>query len=425
MSPDSFLKQAHQQLSSNPYNRLSLHTQNIINKSDYVADIHCHLFDIKTINIKYLALRLFKDMIGLRSRGLDNIEDPYTSEQYNKAFDTDEDWSDFIHDLENRTTTRGLLDVIDNRSLLWKKSMREVYNYYLKHYRVNQYAQLTGKDLIVTALMMDLEMGWGIKTRKSFQEQIQELKELSQTAAVLPFFPIDPRRADNGELYQLFLNAFPSQGASFFGVKVYPGLGFLPSDYRLMPIYQICQEKNIPVLTHCGGEAVTCNNNNITAYRLDEQLVINKGTRQEVAFACNQPQEWLPVLERFPKLKLNFGHFGGDESWQKQSESDDSRRVKTILEIMAAYPNVYADFSFNIVDPSLYQAFIKTLKQSLNNIEQELVLNRVLFGSDFWVVCGSGDLQESQAIFLQQLENDTNYNYIHALMRENVDRYLF
>lgn len=42
----------------------------------------------------------------------------------------------------------------------------------------------------------------------------------------------------------------------FFGVKIYPSLGYLPSNPQLMEIFGLCEKKRIPVTAHCSGAIV-------------------------------------------------------------------------------------------------------------------------------------------------------------------------
>lgn len=445
MDSSTFLEKANQLISSSPLDRLSPKTRAIVEKDNYIIDVHCHFFDIKTINIKYVLLRFIKDLLGLRDNDVFiETEDPkiqYLNISFdeihkkklldNKA-DTNEDWNAFLEELDyvskqsniqlndKSVANRGIKDILKNIKLITRKNMTEVYQYYLDKYALSQYetARLNTKDLIVTALMMDLESGWEIKVRKNIKEQIQELKQISLEKPILPFFSVDPRRAeDDGEfnLYKLFLEAFTSENSSFFGVKIYPGLGYLPSDYRLLPIYEICQEKNIPILTHCGGESVTTHHKKIEVFRLNNKVIIEGRNRQDVASQLNDPKEWIYVLEKFKNLKLNLAHFGGEGSWNELKKAGvPPSKIATIITLMNEYPNVYADFSFNLINGELLNTYKNELELS------EVVLNKSLYGTDFWVVCGTGNLQKKQQDFLSRLKE-----YIDKLVYHNPKRYLF
>ena len=68
---------------------------------------------------------------------------------------------------------------------------------------------------------------------------------------------------------------------------------------------------------------------------------------------------------------------------------------------MMRNPNwkVYADFSFNVVEEELYNAFQNQLD---NNAD---VKSRTLYGTDYWVVLPKGDLLAKQSRFLTQMVN--------------------
>ncbi|MEM7574984.1 MAG: amidohydrolase family protein [Bacteroidota bacterium] len=444
MKPSEFILLARQQISSDPMSRLSAVTQEVLDRNNYIFDTHCHFFDVKTVNIKYLLLRFLKDKLGLRDdQVMVPSNDPnvhYLATSYdqlherdilNKGADTDEDWQQLLAEIDyvdeqqiqaskgTNKNTRGIFDIIDNRSLLLKDNVTEVYEYYLSKYAINQYnhPHLKDKELIVTLLMMDLESGWEVKVRKNMRKQMQEIRDLCRKYPVLPYFPVDPRRthvAGIFNLYELFLEAFRPGEESFFGVKVYPGLGYLPSDYRLLPIFEICQEKNIPIITHCGGEAVTTHEPDLKAFRLDDPVTISGESRQKVAAELNHPKEWLPVLEKFPNLKINLAHCGGGSAWAAYGKNGYNDKVETIIQMTRDYPNVYADFSFNVINSSLFNTY-KAVISAYGNMRE-----RALFGSDYWVVCGTGNLKKKQSQFFSQLSQ-----FIPELVLENPKKYLF
>ena len=110
-----------------------------------------------------------------------------------------------------------------------------------------------GIDLC-TPLMMDMAYceGFGGAT-KSFEEQLAEteaavaaVNAASGRTRMLPFVAADPRRPD---VVHIVCDAL--EGGAFKGVKVYPVMGFEPSDRRLYPIYDYCAAHRVPVTAHC------------------------------------------------------------------------------------------------------------------------------------------------------------------------------
>ena len=54
----AFIEQAHERISDDPASRLKEAARAVIARGNFVADAHCHLFDARCINAKYLAVRM-------------------------------------------------------------------------------------------------------------------------------------------------------------------------------------------------------------------------------------------------------------------------------------------------------------------------------------------------------------------------------
>jgi predicted TIM-barrel fold metal-dependent hydrolase len=393
---------------------------------------------MKTINKGYFLLRGLKDMVGLKSGESEGVE--YSEEAiYQESSEYDEDWEDNLEKTlseptlqfhDPRNPTKGFIDIVRMRSLLGMKKMEDVYWYYISRYSLaNHFPGVPQKNVITTVLMMDLEMGWNLrgKIRKSAFEQIDEIKELATKFPVLPFLACDPRRAefDNPKenLYSLFNKAF-CKGSPFFGVKIYPAMGYYPSDYRLWPIYEICNELGLPIVSHHGGETVSSEKLQTKVFHGTDEVSLNFPNRKALAHELNNPAHWGLVLEKFPNLRLNFGHFGGYETWSSSNPvpvtKDPQRRKETIFGFMEKYPNVYADFSFNLEEETI----VANLKNVIVN--DDLIQSRTLFGTDFWVVNPAGDLNQMQQEFLEYMERSVaSLELPKKLCIDNPKRFLF
>lgn len=427
-------------LLENPIDRCSPKVRELL-EQNYIIDVHSHLFDIRCINKWYFILRFVKDALGIKSynKGLNSV---YFSEeeiyQYINLYD--DNWeNDLLDEFDNQNLNqnfglknagnKGIIDYWNARKFLSFKRMSSVYKHYINNFSLAEnFKDVPKKNVLITALMMDLETGWNTRIRKTFYQQIKELKTLSKNYPVLPFLFCDPRRADitnnkRKNLYDLFNFAF-CETQSFFGVKIYPALGYDPSDYRLWPIYKICEEYKIPVLTHCGGETISTASTTLLIYEGANPVTLNTNNRKEMAKELNDPIRWKLVLEKFPNLKLNFAHFGGYETWEEVTqlnESDDPQhRKETIINFIKNYPNVYADFSFNLVENHLS----KNLKSILYYSEE--VRNKTMFGTDYWVVNPEGDLRREQKEFLNIMYNGIpELDLPQKLCFDNPKRYLF
>jgi hypothetical protein len=96
---------------------------------------------------------------------------------------------------------------------------------------------------------------------KNFATQLEEVKNIKRSYPdnFFPFLGVDPRhlsgvalrdwvkekltdghQKETGELYTYF-----------YGIKIYPALGFFPFDPALDELYAYAQEYGIPIMTHC------------------------------------------------------------------------------------------------------------------------------------------------------------------------------
>jgi predicted TIM-barrel fold metal-dependent hydrolase len=354
------------------------------------------------------------ETFGLENFGEDSLLSNNEDELYkaieNDDMNTDKDWEKLDYELEN------LIDLTEEYELfgydlkqalkvMKKDNMKDVLDFYLNSFSLLNTPKYKNKPFVTGVLLMDLETGWGIMPKKKLLEQIIEIKEIIGSRNIIPFLPIDPRRCDkqdgNENLYNLFLKAFNDKGNSFFGVKCYPSLGYLPSDMRLDPIFKICSEKNIPVMTHCGGEIVSTYEKSFNYHSETgiKNFIIPGDNRTERAKFLNDPSRWEPVLKKYNNLKLCFGHFGGDTNWEEYSKTGNNERIQKIVSMMKNPEwNVFADFSYNVVEENLFDAFCSFL---YSNRE---ITHKILFGTDYWVVLPAGDLLKMQESFIEKID---------------------
>ncbi len=150
----------------------------------------------------------------------------------------------------------------------------------------------------------------------------------------------------------------------------------------------------------------------------DETLLlklVHKAKSKKIRELFGYTDEKTPLKHDLRKLKLCFAHFGGDDEWERFMEHDRdnyaSQLVVNPLEgiqflkgedgevspgkpeqiwkyvdwysiicsLMLQYPNIYADLSYIIHSPGIQPL----LKQTLEN---NVLKDRILFGTDFYVV---------------------------------------
>lgn len=419
MDTETFLKTAREQISDNPSDRLTEKARVALLDKDCLIDVHTHIFDRKCITIGYLLLKMgtshLKDLFNLEAFSdkdslLNKEEEEVYQMMMENNLDNEEKWQQIKQEMEKVVEITDSSEFLSNKikdafSIVFKKnSMLEILDYYMSNFSINTLDSYKVHPMVLGVLMMDLETGWGKTPKKKYLEQIKEIKEITGKRAILPFLAVDPRRSDLADreenLYELFLEAFKDPVTSFYGVKCYPSLGYLPNDDRLDPIFQICAEKNIPVLTHCGGESVSTFDRSI---RVKEDgsykdFRIPGDSRTERARYLNGPEHWEPVLRKYNTLKLNLAHFSGNSDWEEYEKKGSHSRINKIKEMLKNPSwNVFADFSYNVADMKTFNRFQKELDS-----EPE-IREKVMFGTDYWVVIPSADLLEMQKQFCLQM----------------------
>jgi predicted TIM-barrel fold metal-dependent hydrolase len=439
MTAEEFKKRALEEIGLKPLDRISKPVQDAL-EADPIFDSHIHIFDKDSINTQYFIVRFLQEKIsGSRSieeeppkaeilqslQQAEDIEEAYRAISAQKPFNNWLEISDAFD--KNFPQSRSMRLSWELASFLTKyvakEGMQPILEDFLENAALNNLAQFQDRKLITAVLMMDMGKAWHTEASKSVSAQIEELRQIATQHPILPFFAIDPRRAeDEGEehLYELFLKAFKKVEGSFFGVKVYPCLGYLPEDYRLLPIYEICEQLQIPITTHCGGETVSSFDEKIKVYDINgQQHFIDQGSRVDNAFYLNDAERWRPVLEGFPKLRLNFAHFGSEKAWDDQADELPTQmyqaRVDTIKEFLAFYDHVYSDFSFNVVVDDTYENFNQT---ALSN---DLLQKKVIYGTDYWVALFYGNMLDAQQAFFEALDD----SLIEKLVLENPMHFFF
>jgi len=336
-------------------------------KSENVEfDTHCHFFNNEYIPEKYLKLRF-----PLHSK---------------KFLDNTEKFLDMINpfsDTDKMSYFAYFMNFI-------RKTSPEIADYFINIHSPNT---------IFCPLLMDMTQG--IKGEvASLTKQMDDMKLIMNKYPnqILPFIAIDPNNPDAKEI---FIKAF-SDEYNFFGVKIYPSLGYLPSHPILMDIFDICQEKGIPVVTHCGGDSVHTTEKRITSIFLDydskNRLIkhtekVKFQTASDYGTYFNSPSKWEPVLRTFPNLKLNFGHFGGSSHWLKLKVNNIDNKVLRIIDLMLRYKNVYSDVSYSLSDPTIFSIFVELYKKN------KILRERTLFGSDFFMVVTEGKYKNMRTNF--------------------------
>ncbi len=346
-----------------------------------------------------------------------------------------------------------------NIALLSKnRSQRYIYTVLTKSYPA-------GANFVVLPMDMDyLKAG---KPSFNYLQQLDELIKLKQHPdhglTLKPFVFADPRRfAAQPGYYQTVIDCLEKH--EFSGIKIYPALGYYPFDKHLLELFLYACKNEIPVLTHCIRGVIfyrgmkkaewdfhpvfkekwegkedkmklkefknidfTVNFTHplnylclldpvflkIVLFDLKEGEPLTDKLYKLYGFIKAATAEESELLNDLRKLKLCFGHFGGEDEWEKYIAADRNNydnkfaqsplyfqqfqnpalaaswKQETWYSIIRSiimnpdYPNVYADISFIIYDEKI----IALLKSSL---QVPHLRERILYGTDFYVVRQKG-----------------------------------
>lgn len=313
---------------------------------------------------------------------------------------------------------------------------------------------------IYVPLMMDLEWGANSQNKKfkgmiTYEDQVKFISEQVKRFPfrLFPFIMFDPRRDDSFELCKKALEEL-----GFAGIKMYPPMGYFPNsvnyeclnaksechdeikrdklrkmalgddendndyrlkemDERLEELYNYCEKNSVPITTHAGSSG---------AYDID--------MTQGQANTFSNIDNWQAVLEKHPKLKLNFAHFGGnyihttDPAVREQAET----WRKKVTKLLKAYKNVYADISYHNMGLESNSFGDKEYHQNQADIEKyffelEEVLesgdltSKILFGTDTPMISHTW----SEKDYVEQFKRYVKKPYLNKVLSDNPARFLF
>jgi predicted TIM-barrel fold metal-dependent hydrolase len=277
------------------------------------------------------------------------------------------------------------------------------------------------------------------ENQKPFETQLEQVKDIKRfyPRNFFPFLGIDPRHKGGVNMVNWAKDYFEkgvtdAQGVVFpyfCGIKLYPALGFFPFDPRLKELYSYAEQNEIPVMTHTtrvgsqyigaqieslipkAPDMLGADLNANTAAAKDSIIkriatFYNNGWVKNSKigdndFACDlfgHPENYILLLENFPKLKICLAHMGGsneiltnpsDSDVQKVRKVDSPAWFDRIQSMMIEYPNLYTDISYtlssfgNEKEQEVLDRVIKLL--GMNDKQGQPLAKRVLFGTDFFM----------------------------------------
>lgn len=272
------------------------------------------------------------------------------------------------------------------------------------------------EDTKFIVLPMDMAFMGAGKVDRDYHEQIETLCMLaSKNPKVIPFFHADPRRPD---VFEFFKESVEHNGIQ--GLKLYPPLGYYPYDKGLDEIYAFCEQKNLPIIAHCSPY-------NPVRYKGKKKALLHylsqsiepietKGKkRKELCSHFTNPLNYLQVIEKFPKLKICFAHFGSSYYWEKfiADPGDKNNWFSIIRKLIREHTNFYTDISFTL-NKREYFSLLKVL------LSEPETRKKILFGSDYYMV----ETECDERRFGLDLRAYLGEEYFEQIAIRNVEEFL-
>jgi predicted TIM-barrel fold metal-dependent hydrolase len=305
-----------------------------------------------------------------------------------------------------REMARGLLagNGAISRYVQWVKTLlldrRDTVSQLISLYAPN------GRSCLFTPALIDFSYWLEDEPRSDLESQIRVMEMIQRSqapAAVRCFVPFDPWRqlvgasaAEQKQALELVKWAIEDMG--FLGVKLYPPMGFKPTDNArvrqsypkrakriagfparldgaLGQLYEYAQASGVPIMAH------TAHSNGAAAGYSDRA----------------SPQGWRPVLQRYPKLSVNFAHFGGFEQSRANPASVDWEILFSRLIKELGNNRLFADMSYLAEllpdrDPKIADHVRRSLRQYVQANDSKV--RSLMYGSD-WIMLGKEQAFES------------------------------
>lgn len=306
----------------------------------------------------------------------------------------------------------------------------------------------------------------------SYETQLEEVKDIKRyyPSTFFPFLGIDPRHKSGDQLVE-WAKSYFEKGVKdkstgrvypfFSGIKLYPALGFFPFDIRLEPLYHYAQENNLPIVSHCtrvGSQYIGSQIQNLIPRNPDmlsakdhaevttvQESITNRinkyyekgwvanskiGNNDLACDLFGHPENYIPILKKFPKLKICLAHMGGSEEianstkgdLSKIREVDPKNWFEHIKEMMISYPSLYTDVSYTISDFHSKESIVfKNVEQFLTTQDRsgQPLATRVLFGTDFFMA-----EQERHEVDLYAIGKENLSQWWDKIARDNTQQFL-
>jgi len=208
----------------------------------------------------------------------------------------------------------------------------------------------------------------------------------ARNGELYPFIAFDPRRP--GMIDALLNGNFFSGDAKFYGVKLYPRMGYHPQSKPMDSVYKFCNDNHLPIIFHCGKSGFPPS---------DTWKYYDYGN----------PANFEAVVQKYPDLKIDFAHLGSSDPTYDWSN--------TIIRLINENENVYSDLS------------CYTNTDELNPIRKfwdynSRLRSRLMFGTDFDVMYFTDKV--TMQIYYNNFKSIFNLEELKILMHDNPERFM-
>lgn len=245
----------------------------------------------------------------------------------------------------------------------------------------------------------DVQMSLGYASHMDELVQLQK----AHPENVFPFLAIDPRRPGAINLLTGKHELITPDGP-FYGVKIYPALGYLPTHPDLYPVYSHCAKRGIPISAHCSPSGLPTLARQIRVWSRNPDIegeVVSFGPGRSPLRYFGHPDRWRPVLEAFASdgLKLNLCHFGGNQETMRYGEGWPGTWTGRIVDLMRDYRgHVYTDIGYHSSGGSA--ECIETILAKDPDVAQYL-----MFGTDYVMIMLEKELDGKLDLYFHKFED--------------------
>lgn len=321
-------------------------------------DVHCHIFNIEDIPLATF-IRRFGIVMSIILRNF-------------KFMSKDDKIRKFVSVSEKRRSDIAV-EYLQGIAALKDKHSIKLQNF---------------DKYVICPLTMDFSKESKIK---KFEYQISSLLEaldktkIKDLVEFRPFLGIRFSNKDNTKLVQKYVNM---EKGPFYGIKLYPPLGFDLRRAVDSTVLKYAEENNIPVTTHCNDGGFP-------------SMHISRRTAKK----NTDPENWFRILDKLPQLRLNLAHMGGlRKSW-----------LRDIMKLCKNYDNVYTDISYIIFKG-------EKVARQCNKFFEEDVGNKILFGTD-WFMSSMEDITVHELCneFIEEMDR---YR-LEKILGDNPEKFLY